>query len=202
MKPIPTEFSTIREAAQSLALIILGSGHWWLTKRNSMFSHGATFVALGEDVPLNEEMPISEMSMFITEFEQWNVAYKVVWRRAKSPQGKASFKRVALVRLFYLAGYLWIATGASNSQVSRRFTRELEEVIYLSKILMELPGESVVDTSFSFDTRIVLPLSIVGFTYRHRACRRRVIDLFSKMPRREGLWDTLMSGKVIAWVAQ
>jgi hypothetical protein len=151
-----------------------------------MFSHRATFVALGEDISLDEELPISEMSIFITEFEQWNVAYKPVWRRAKTPQGKASFKRAALVRLFYLAGYLWIATGASNSQVSRRFTRELEEVIHLSKTLMELPGESVIDTSFSFDTRIILPLSIVDFAYRHRTYRRRVIDIFSKMPRREG----------------
>ncbi|PMD47437.1 hypothetical protein L207DRAFT_478524 [Hyaloscypha variabilis F] len=203
MKPLPTQFSTLQEAAQSLALIILGSCHWWLTRKNSLFSpSGGNFVTLVEGPPLPSESPISQLSVFMTEYEQWNVAFKAVWRRAKTPQGKGLFKRTALVRLFWLSGYLWFASGVSNSQVSRRFTRELEEVIHLSTTLMELPGESVIDTSFCFDTRVVLPLTTVGFAYRHRACRRRVIEIFSKMSRREGLWDTILTRKVIAWVAQ
>ena len=202
MQPIPSEFSTLQEATHSLALIILGSCHWWLTKRNTMFSLAASHATLVEGVPPSDELPTSQLSIFMTELEQWNVAFKAVWRRAKSPQGEAIFKKAALVRLFYLSSYLWLASGASNSQVSHRFTRELEEVIHLSTTLMELPGDSVIDASFSLDTRIVLPLTIVGFFYRHRACRRRVIDIFSKLSRREGLWDTLWTGKVIAWVAQ
>jgi len=167
-----------------------------------MFSPSTNFVTLVELPPSRDELPISQQSIFMAEYEQWNIAYKAVWRRARSRQGKASFKRAALVRIFWLSGYLWFASGATNAQVSRRFTRELEEVIHLSTILMELPGESVTDTSFSFDTRIILPLTTVGFAYRHRACRRRVVEIFSKMFRREGLWDTLLTGKVIAWVAQ
>ncbi|KAE9363550.1 hypothetical protein N431DRAFT_550357 [Stipitochalara longipes BDJ] len=198
MKPIPAEFRSLKEATFSLAIITLGSCHWWMTSGNSMFYSPNP---LAEQVSTGQS-PISQFSVFIAELEQWNVAFKAIWRRAKSLQGKAMFKGAALIRLFWLTAYLWLASGASNSQASRRFTRELEEAIHLSTKLMELPGESVVDTSFSFDTRIVLPLTTIGFAYRHRACRRRVIDIFSKMPRREGLWDTILTGKVIAWIAQ
>jgi hypothetical protein len=200
MKLIPSEFSTLQEATHSLALIVLGSCHWWLTNRNSMFNPNPSHAPWVESFP--PPLPTLQLSIFMTEFQQWNVAFKTVWRRAKSPQGRALFKRTALVRLFYLSSYIWLASGASNSQVSRRFTQELVEVIDLSKSLIELPGDSVIDASFSLDTRIVLPLTIVGFFYRHRACRRSVIDIFSKLSRREGLWDTLWTGKVIAWIAQ
>jgi hypothetical protein len=198
MRPIPNEFATVVDALRSLSLIILGSCHWWLTKRKSMFSQSGSPAILVDFISLSDEGPVSPYSLFIKEFEQWNSAFRVVWRRAKSSRSKSEFKRASLVRLYYLSAYLWMATGTPNYQVTRRFTRELEEIIHLSQGLMDLPGESILDTSFSLDTRIVLPLTVVGFAYRHRACRRRVIDIFAKMMRRrEGLWDTCVSGKII-----
>lgn len=200
MRPIPTEFTTILEALRSLCLIILGSCNWWLSKSKNTFgpsgSSGIPAMLMKDMAPL-EDAPVSQHSVFMTEYEQWNAAFRALWRRAKRSLGKTDFKRAVLLRMSYLCGYLWMAAGSSNSQVTRRFTRELEEVISLSQSLMNLPSASVLDTSFSFDTRIVPPLTVVGFSYRHRACRKLVIDIFSKLKRREGLWDTCMSGKIM-----
>src|SRR3978361_1808902 len=96
MKPIPSEFGTIREPTHSLALIVLGSSHWWLTTKNTMFGPLATHPldnALVENPLPVGESPISQLSIYLTEYEQWNVAFKPIWRRAKSSQGKAMFKR-------------------------------------------------------------------------------------------------------------
>jgi len=149
-----------------------------------------------------DETTYSTLSIFFSEYEQWFAAFKPLLRRARSAQGEAIFKGATLAKIYALTGYLWPATATPNSQVTRRFTRELEEIVYLSKVLMELPGESIVDDSFSLDTRIVLPLTVVGWAYRHRALRRTVIDIFSKLTRREGLWDTIFTGKAMQWVLE
>jgi hypothetical protein len=107
-----------------------------------------------------------------------------------------------LTKVYYLSAYLGMANAAPNSQISRRLTQGLKELVYLSKVSMELPGDSVTEVPFSLDTRIVLPLNIVGWAYRHRGLIRRVITIFSKLSRREGLWDTVLSRKVMQWVSE
>jgi hypothetical protein len=95
-----------------------------------------------------------------------------------------------------------VVVKALEKQVARRFTRKLEEIVHPSKVLMELLGKSVVEGSFSLDTKIVLPLTVIGRAYRYRALRRTVIDIFSKLTRMEGLWDTVFTGKAMKWVSE
>ena len=42
---------------------------------------------------------------------------------------------------------------------------------------------------------------MVGWVYRHRALRREAIELLLRSPRKEGVWDGIVLGKIMAWLA-
>jgi hypothetical protein len=67
---------------------------------------------------------------------------------------------------------------------------------------LSLDNISIPSGGFSLDYRVVLPLMCVGMTYKHRALRREVIEIFSRLSRREGMWNTLMLAKVMEWMAE
>jgi hypothetical protein len=41
----------------------------------------------------------------------------------------------------------------------------------------------------------------VGWVYRHRALRKQAIELLLRSPRREGLCDGIVVGKIMGWLA-
>jgi hypothetical protein len=49
--------------------------------------------------------------------------------------------------------------------------------------------------------QIIVPLMTVGWIYRHRALRREAIELLLRSPRKEGVWDGIVVGKIMGWLA-
>jgi hypothetical protein len=54
--------------------------------------------------------------------------------------------------------------------------------------------------SFLLDTNVVIPLLVTGHKCRDRSIRRRAIYMMLKYPRREGVWDSYVCGKLAEWV--
>jgi hypothetical protein len=50
--------------------------------------------------------------------------------------------------------------------------------------------------------QIIVPLMTVGWIYRHRALRSEAIELLLRSPRKEGVWDGIVVGKIMAWLAR
>jgi hypothetical protein len=56
--------------------------------------------------------------------------------------------------------------------------------------------------SFALDLGIVPPLFVVATKCRDRMLRREAIALLMSSPRREGMWDSLLCGKVGEWIME
>ncbi|KAH7377490.1 hypothetical protein BKA64DRAFT_648969 [Cadophora sp. MPI-SDFR-AT-0126] len=54
--------------------------------------------------------------------------------------------------------------------------------------------------SFALDLGIVPPLFVVATKCRDRKLRREAIRLLMASPRREGMWDSILSGRVGGWI--
>ncbi|PVH83397.1 hypothetical protein DL98DRAFT_513281 [Cadophora sp. DSE1049] len=68
---------------------------------------------------------------------------------------------------------------------------------------MNYPNSPVhVRASFTTSLGIVYPLYVVATKCRNRELRREAIRLLLSSPRREGLWDSLLSGQVAQWVME
>jgi hypothetical protein len=59
-----------------------------------------------------------------------------------------------------------------------------------------------IKASFALDLGIVPPLFVVATKCRDRKLRREAIRLLMSSPRREGMWDSILCGKVAAWIIE
>jgi len=57
-----------------------------------------------------------------------------------------------------------------------------------------------IKASFALDLGIVAPLFVVATKCRDRKVRRDAIRLLLSSPRREGMWDSILSGRVAEWL--
>jgi hypothetical protein len=57
-----------------------------------------------------------------------------------------------------------------------------------------------IKASFALDLGIVPPLFVVATKCRDRKLRRDAIGLLLASPRREGMWDSILSGRVGQWI--
>ncbi|TAQ86586.1 hypothetical protein B7494_g5084 [Chlorociboria aeruginascens] len=56
--------------------------------------------------------------------------------------------------------------------------------------------------SFALDLGIVPPLFVVATKCRDRKLRREAISLLISSPRREGMWDSILSARVASWIME
>ncbi|KAH8600109.1 hypothetical protein B0O99DRAFT_503521 [Bisporella sp. PMI_857] len=61
---------------------------------------------------------------------------------------------------------------------------------------------SHIKASFALDIGIVAPLFVVATKCRDRKLRREAIRLLMSSPRREGMWDSILCGKVSQWIME
>ncbi|KAH8672818.1 hypothetical protein BGZ60DRAFT_430124 [Tricladium varicosporioides] len=63
-------------------------------------------------------------------------------------------------------------------------------------------GYAHIKASFALDLGIVPPLFVVATKCRDRTIRRDAIKLLLASPRREGMWDSILSGRVAQWIME
>jgi hypothetical protein len=66
----------------------------------------------------------------------------------------------------------------------------------------EEDGYAHIKPSFALDLGIVPPLFVVATKCRDRKLRRDAIKLLMVSPRREGMWDSILSGRVGQWLTE
>jgi hypothetical protein len=215
-------FDSLREARDMLELVIRRSMHWL---RSTMhlhdFSTGRKSAGHeGESGPLSRESREGPMSLFfdvdptytdqlvtLKEYTHWDAAFQSLWRRARDEMcgNYQDYLLASTLRLHWLAGYMSIASNnCTHSLHNGRFTRELEELVSIARILLDensKDGGGGLNAGFAFDVQIIVPLMTVGWVYRHRALRREAISLLLRSPRKEGVWDGIVVGKIMAWLA-
>lgn len=196
---MPRQFSTLAEARILLEIIIRRSVHWLAST-----VHLHDFSEALEPWSLFDVNPSAkEKKKTLHEFERWRQAYGPLLEAEKKTGRGESFVLAMALRLHWLAGYLTVASNASDISLdSGRFVAELEELVSVSGILLVEAMKAEKPYNFAFDVQVIVPLTTVGWIYRHRALRRNVIALLRQSPRREGVWDGVVMGKVLAWLAR
>jgi len=212
---MPPVFSSLQEARTLLELVIRRSMHWLRsTMRLQNFSTPSTSPngspTWGEgpefgpfSLFFDVDPTFEERLQTMKEYERWDDAFRHLLNRSRSRSApEEDFLLASTLRLHWLSGYLSIASNNSYSSLvnNGRFTTELEELVGISRILLGR-GEELGNGGFTFDMQIIVPLMTVGWIYRHRALRREAIELLLRSPRKEGVWDGIVVGKIMAWLA-
>ena len=211
---MPSVFCELLEAKALLELVIRRSMHWL---RSTMHLHNFSAVSSPSSLPPNDrestESPISlffdvdptyeEQFATLKEYERWDRAFQPLLTYARSRSAcQEFFLHASTLRLHWLSGCLSIASNNSRHSLVNdgRFTKGLEELVDIARILLSQTNQGL-EGSFVFDMQIIVPLMTVGWVYRHRALRREAVDLLLRSPRIEGVWDGMVVGKMMAWLA-
>ncbi|PMD29927.1 hypothetical protein L207DRAFT_538384 [Hyaloscypha variabilis F] len=213
---MPPVFGSLQEARTLLELVIRRSMHWLRsTMRLQNFSNPSgspsgspTWGDASESHPFSlffdVDPTFEERLKTMEEYEHWDDAFRPLLNRSRSRSApEEDFLLASTLRLHWLSGYLSIASNNSYSSLvnNGRFTTELEELVGISRILLGRGEELGNNGGFVFDMQIIVPLMTVGWIYRHRALRREAIELLLRSPRKEGVWDGIVVGKIMAWLA-
>jgi hypothetical protein len=200
---LPSEFITLKHASYILSLVLSRACYWKLVHSDPDNSFPSYFIQRPSSEPLGmvEIGPAtSELRHHFSAFRRWAEAFEPLSRTASCFPDR--MPGVVLLKLYHLSGFLYLASGAGDLEpYQRRYTRGLTEIVAIGKIL-NLDNISIPSGGFSLDNRVVLPLMCVGMTCKHRALRREVIEIFSRLSRREGMWNTLKLAKVMEWMAE
>lgn len=212
---MPAVFYEMKEARALLELVIRRSMHWL---RSTMHLHNFSAASSPSSSPTTDaedsEGPMSlffdvdptyeEQSATLKEYERWDKAFQPLLTRARSRSARQeTFLHASTLRLHWLSGYLSIASNNSRCSLVNdgRFTKNVEELVGIARILLSETNQGL-DGGFVFDMQIIVPLMTVGWVYRHRALRREAIELLLRSPRKEGVWDGIVVGKIMTWLGR
>jgi hypothetical protein len=140
-----------------------------------------------------------QLNRCLASFKSWAAAFEPLYRKARSTSGERIFESATQLRMNYLGSLVWVASGShSIGMYYRRYTKELKEIVELSKVLIDMSDSQ----TFSMEMRFVLPLAVAGLNYRHRASRQECIRILAAMSRREAIWDASMMGRIMKFQAE
>jgi hypothetical protein len=160
---------------------------------------------LGPDVRKDSEIwrwAMKEQEEIQADVWRFNKALEPVLQKI----GDGPQKHYALfIQLSMAIGYIGLSTHLSvDESIHDEYNPVYKRVVYLAKAVMkEMPTANKTRTSnFCFDTRVIVPLWVVGLKCREPSIRREAINFLLANPRREGIWDSVFAGKVLQWVME
>lgn len=210
---MPAVFPSLEAAKGLLEMIIRRSMHWL---RSTMHLHTFSTKKGEGNGPMSlffdVDPTFDERQETLKEFERWDSAFQPLLnhaRRSESP--RETFILASTLRLHWLAGYMSIASNNSRSALvnNGKYTVLLQELVGNARLLLDEEAKHKADSGkgagsggYVFDMQIIVPLLTVGWIYRHRALRREAIELLMRSPRKEGVWDGIVVGKIMGWLTE
>ena len=159
--------------------------------------------SLSEEVPTRADVEAKisrQTSINIAEHLQWKSAFEAMLKRPNQDRNSVGVK---ILTLHFKISYVAMMPRSSNDELTwDAYTGEMEDIITLSKEILEsLHGEDR-SPKFTLDFGVIVGLYMVGLKCRISSMRRRAITLLLSYPRREGIWDSILAGKLCENVRQ
>ncbi|KAN0099262.1 hypothetical protein V8E51_013037 [Hyaloscypha variabilis] len=157
---------------------------------------------LGPDVRKDSEIwlwAMKEQEEIQADVWRFNKAFEPVLQKVTDGPEK---HYALFIQLSLAIGYIGLCTHlATDESIHDQYNPVYKRVVYLAKeVMKELPVTNKTRPSnFCFDTRVIVPLWVVGLKCREPTIRRDAINMLLSNPRREGIWDSVFAGKVLQW---
>lgn len=194
---MPTIFSSLKEARVYLEVVIRRLGHF-LELILYDESEGC-LKAINQSLNYPESV-LADQRMYMKELRLWHASFMPLLEHSRTPGGREDFLGAIALETQYLISLFCLgAVPLDPETMAVRFTPVFKEIVTLSRAFLEHPD--LTDMNYTFDTQIIAPLYITARRCSHSRIRREAIELLLSSPRREGVWDAVLMGKIASWVA-
>lgn len=199
--PIPTAFTTLTEAQESLNNQL----HWMLHYEHEAWQRLHTAKDNG-----NAETD-SLMSMFLAaqadhrvQLERWLQTLNAFLTDYSVKMGSKELRGAVVLKIHHITCRILLeATIYDHETGFDDLTDEFARIIALAETLTKIPSStpgSGTRPAYSFDMGILPPLYYTAVRCRDPIIRRKALALLSASPRREGVWDSLVLAAIVRWV--
>lgn len=192
VQSMPMRFESLREAAAYQQAIQRRGGHFIAT-------YG---VAWSSSNPAPTKEVFIERAEIENDCRRWLQAFEIL---VKSIEGVPEKRNAHTILLQMSSGLISIATALSTDEtVYDDYTSVFAQIVSLAEdVLNSYPTtQQSSNTHFCFDTRVILPLWKAGLKCRDPLIRRKAIELLLSKPMKEGIWDSILAGKMVQWVME
>lgn len=197
---MPETFATLKEARVYLELVMRRFMHFMISISNVEGSDGV--MKLSDPLPDIPEFILADQRRHMKELQRWHSAFMPLLKYARTVEGKKNFLAATALETHYLSSYFGLdaMTLDSRSSASRSMP-VFREIVSLCTDILSHPSAIADETKYTFDLQIVASLYATGLRCRHSGIRRQAVALLLSSPRREGVWDAVLAGKIVGWVA-
>ncbi|KAL2066499.1 hypothetical protein VTL71DRAFT_2570 [Oculimacula yallundae] len=135
--------------------------------------------------------------LHLAELLQWYYSFDNTMNQRHMTESVSSM----MLRMHFKFNFVCLKTDSDDVMLPDQYTADIIEAVDLcAKILSAFRnGES---TNFTLDFGMNIPLYVFGFKCRNSSVRRDIVNLSLTQPRREGFWDSTLSGKIVRWIQE
>jgi len=197
LRGMPARFSSLSEARNYLELLMVQAMHAinpdvaQRPGRRDLFPRSSR-----PSVPPNS---IVDKHDCLVATRKWHKAFQFQLALARTKKGSKDSLEAMVLELYYLA--IECASAMEPTHDMRKHVPIFQDILALSKQILNHPCVKKEKRLFAFDVEVVLPLFSLAWRCPHSQTRREAIDLLLGSQRQEGLWDGVMAGKITRWVA-
>jgi hypothetical protein len=199
---MPTRFRTLKEARHYRELIQMQ----WMHFLDSLIKDGQNeFFSLQNIPQLNSVQVPSSLIIkgvyYLGISQQWHDAFQPILQGVESNHANADFLAAKILELHALTLRFGIETVTLHGIPKMRdFVSCFRKIVSLTRLILGHPAAELHQGRFTFAPHVIVPLYVVGYCFPHSGTRREAISLLLSTPRREGLWDGVMAGKIVEWL--
>lgn len=196
---MPVVFTSIKEARIYLELVMQRLLHFMATALHDISNRGCIQV----DAIVNCSPSVMfERNKHLSELERWHAAFAPFYALHTQSPSQDHYLGATALELHYLASYFGIAGKmTSEPHLNRRAFMPIFEGQYgCARRILEHPKMIFENSPYTFDLQVIVPLYVVVWQCPYSPLRRKATALLLARPRREGLWDAVLAGKMGEWI--
>ena len=199
---MPAVFQTIDEAVVYATLVLRRCAHFmamsWVYDDDENALPPRTSFSLTERVSTcSNTEAFREQGMYVKELQRFHDAFLPFFQQSRTPAGQKYFVAASCLRIHYLAIYIGVVSQFATCELFYdTLTPLFAEILELSKVV----SDTTEKTNFTTAFMVIMPLDLVAKKCRDSTIRREAILLLLATPRRECLWDSVVTAKVCLWV--
>jgi len=144
------------------------------------------------------------------EILRWIASFTPIFAHSQTFEGRRDFTGATVLLIWAKSSLVTLETHVQGigEMIYDQFDPAFVEILALCKTIIEPPSSSRLspprekEARFSSDLGIIPILFWVAIKCRHSFTRHEAIRLLQVAPRREGIWDSLLTAKASSWIVE
>jgi hypothetical protein len=131
----------------------------------------------------------------------WKKAFDQIWERYVKENDAGTFVHASMLRMHVETMCLaLVGVCMEDEENFDAYNDVFADIVNIAECsLQALNSNKSSRRKFQFDSHVVIPLYMTGYKCRDPKMRRRAISSLLAYPRREGVFDSLLAGKMTQW---